>query len=92
MTAGERAELRLALDFLREWRDDDKRWKEKTDRRLDKLEAKATAAEVLAEIDEKREASEYRKTRLRFEGDNARWAAIAVIAGGVPLVLRFLGW
>lgn len=41
--------------------------------------------------EDRNEAREYRSRRLRLEGDNARWAAIAVIAGGAPFLMRFLG-
>jgi len=43
------------------------------------------------EVVDRKSGIEVARSRLRIEGDNARWAAIAVIAGGVPIVLRLLG-
>lgn len=48
MTGTERQDLKIALDFLREWREDDKDWKAATDKRLAKLESRNVAQDAVA--------------------------------------------
>lgn len=55
MTSGERSELALLYDFVKEWRKDDAQWKQlhgvehdKQDDRINALEDKQIAAEAVA--------------------------------------------
>lgn len=50
MTGVERETLTMALDFLKEWRTDDKEWKDKADKRLAALEKRATTDDAVAVI------------------------------------------
>ena len=49
MTGAERADLKLTLEFLREWRDDDKEWKDKADKRLAALEKRVVVEDAVSE-------------------------------------------
>lgn len=55
MTGQERTDLKIALDFLHEWRNDDKLWKARTDKRLTMLETRNVAVDaVIEDVDRRR--------------------------------------
>jgi len=76
MTGPERQDLKTALDFLAEWRKDDKEWKRRTDERLDRLEDRNIAADALATDGDRR------KNDLRW-----RIGLLVGIAGSIGIGL-----
>jgi hypothetical protein len=51
MTSQERLDLQITLDFLKEWREDDRKWKDKADATLDDLSTRVASLERTNEIE-----------------------------------------
>ena len=75
MTIGEREDLRGTLEFLREWRDEDSKWKEKADKRFEVLENRNIAADAIEAHDKQLQAEkDTADLRVRAErGVSRRW-------------------
>lgn len=76
MTGPEREDLRLALDFLRDWRREDAEWKQRIGERVGHLEDRFVALDALAK-------AEADRLQRRFFKDERRSAVIGVIGFGI---------
>lgn len=85
MTIGEQQTLKVALDFLREWRDEDKEWKREAVRRLEALETRNTAADAVKEsVSRRREGREKVRNLVIGAGLSGGGMIVAAIINNLP--------
>lgn len=80
MTAGEQASLNQLSEFVRDWRDDDKKWKDDVATRLQKLEEDKIARDAVAKDRQQSWANKMWKIAAITGFISATGAGIAVAA------------
>lgn len=83
MTGAERADLQILVDFVRDWRREDKEWKSDTDKRLRAVEGFVTGVQA-----ERRAATRQAMSRRQKVG--ALLAAIGILASSAMGVLNYI--
>lgn len=84
MTASERSELGVLMDFLTQWRDEDTDWKLRAETRLTALEGRNIAADAVKQVT---------TTITTTRRETARWrlglavAALSVFGGAITALV-----
>ena len=91
MTTQERLDLKIALDFMKEWREDDRKWKESADESFADLQTRVTTIETRDRVEDEVAKQEDVKQQKAEERWYQNMNLLSGLAGGVGFaVLQFL--